>query len=528
MDLYESRRHLFPVLVFPIMTMFACLEGTQESETSDDALNATMHRSYLPIVYGINGGSGFYATSMRIQNPGTLTADVQVSLYGTGANPVTVLRGPITSGASVTLSPPGSSLPSGWSSMPTISLQTFGGSAVVEAIQPVATAVNLVRNCGQPCALGSYSAIEAGASQLVVPLVQKNTSGVTSWLAIQNASDQEASASIDFRPREAGMPFTAPTIFMRPRTTVQLRLDDVLPVGSIFSGSAIVSSLPDFFGNRPPLAVIANVEKTDGPANMHSLQSTSGLNPAVASSQVALPLVMANNADFFTGLVIVNTGPAPTTIRVDYSPNQAAGAAMPCATPPPKNVVNVAPGAAVSYSTTGNEPGFLGCRYVGSARASSTGAPIIAQVSEAATGASAASAYEGVNVTDARDTVVLPIVMANNGPTNGEFYTGVQIQNVASQPAHVTLKYEPNTVTGPNTCAQPPAVMQTIQAGASMNTLQAGAGFFATCRYVGSATVTGQNFDGSHAQLVVLVNQARLTPDSHQDALTTYIGRPNS
>jgi hypothetical protein len=71
-------------------------------------------------------------------------------------------------------------------------------------------------------------------------------------------------------------------------------------------------------------------------------------------------------------------------------------------------------------------------------------------------------------------------------------------------------------VTGTGTCSgTPTAATGSVAGGRSFTTLQ-NTGYFATCRYVGSATITGP----AGSKLVAIVNEVASTADS----LMTYGG----
>jgi hypothetical protein len=156
-------------------------------------------------------------------------------------------------------------------------------------------------------------------------------------------------------------------------------------------------------------------------------------------------------------------------------------------------------------------------------------------VNQVNSGSKDASSYAGFNPTTATDTVLAPLVAANNFGT----FSGVQVQNIGTTPTSVTITYGPNTFTGTpppgfTLCSTPTSRTTTVpvQPGASFTFLQtyiAGqqAGLspigsdsqFESCTYVGSATIKAD----AGGKIVAIVNQISTGPASN-DKLFTYGG----
>jgi hypothetical protein len=286
-------------------------------------------------------------------------------------------------------------------------------------------------------------------------------------------------------------------------------------LGDRFVGSAKVTA-----ATGGSIAVAVNQESTT------QLLSYTGFS--AGSSNVVAPLVMANNFGNFTSLNLRNTGTA-TTVTVTYTANtvtageNASQAA--CATPPAKTIQMAAGASAVLIQagfgpeSAGFDPFFASCRYVGGATiaTTSTGASLSAIVNQVS-GVSASS-YESFSTAAATGTVKVPLAMANNFGN----LSGIQIQNVGSGSTDITVTYGPNTVTGSDACGTPTARAATVAAGASVTFIQSGAGAasdgfdsqFATCRYVGSATISST----AGSKIVAIVNQAGA---GGGDSLFTY------
>ena len=103
---------------------------------------------------------------------------------------------------------------------------------------------------------------------------------------------------------------------------------------------------------------------------------------------MTLPLVMANNSGFFTGIGVQNVGNASTTITIDYGPNTAGSFN------PANETATLAAGA--SFATL--QAGRLAQQgYVGPATITSTGGqPLVAVLNQLqGTGVAVGTAYEG-------------------------------------------------------------------------------------------------------------------------------------
>jgi hypothetical protein len=234
---------------------------------------------------------------------------------------------------------------------------------------------------------------------------------------------------------------------------------------------------------------------------------------------VAVPLVMANNFGAFTGVQVQNTGTAQANVTVTYSANSVPG----CDTPPAATFALAAGTSktliqAGGAAAEGFDPFFASCRYVGGATITSDGAPLVAIVNQISGGS--ASAYESFNTAAATGTVKVPLAAANNFG----LFTGIQVQNVGTASTDVTMTYGPNTLAaGDGICGTPVARTKTIGAGASFTFIQSGAGAesdgfdaqFASCRYVGSATITA----AAGGKVVAIVNQLS---GGAGDSLFTY------
>lgn len=267
-----------------------------------------------------------------------------------------------------------------------------------------------------------------------------------------------------------------------------------------FKGSVAISS-------DQPIVAITNLL---GP----SLSDAYGGFSAGATT-VNVPLIMRDNFGLDTWVSIQNTGPTPATVTVTYSPGEAGSTGQ-------TDAVTIAPNAAQTLYQ--REKAGLGTRFVGSAKIVSN-QPVVAVVNQEYRNGTSLFTYGGFT-TAGSTTAVTPLITANNF---GQ-YTGITIQNTGTTASDVTVTFTPNTVTdfagsgATSVCATPPVTTITgLAGGASKNVITSGGDasfgfvpFFATCRYVGSATITSTG-----SPIAVTVNQAFASPSTLGSA---YVG----
>jgi hypothetical protein len=239
-----------------------------------------------------------------------------------------------------------------------------------------------------------------------------------------------------------------------------------------FNGSVVISS-------DKQVVAIANLLASG------TLSAGSATNSfSAGATTMNLPLIMRANAGFNTWFNVQNTGTATTHVTVNYYPGSSGNSATESA--------DIPAGAAHTFDQEGNSN--LGTKFVGSALVTSSSQAIVATVEQAGTGSiKTLLGYNGF--TGGSTTVVAPLVMANNSG----FFTGIQVMNVGSATATVTVTYGPNTA-GSFT---PSAESASVAAGGSATFLQSGGQW--TQKYIGSATIT--NAQGQ--PLVAIVNQLK-------------------
>jgi hypothetical protein len=449
-------------------------------------------------------GSGF-----QVQNlSDTTAANITVTYYAEGSSAI--------AGTQNAVVPAGGSLTFLDGTFGTVAMAVgagFKGSVVISSDQPIVAIVNLVGNN-----LGaSYSGFTGGAQSINLPLIVRGNFGVDTFFNVQNTGASDTTVTVTYTPGLLGTG-SSETATIPAGSSKTFSQAGNAALGTTFVGSATVTAGAG--------GSIAAVVQQEGKGQLLSYDAfTTG------SATVGVPLLVSNNFGNLTGLQIQNAGGSATTATVTYAANSVSGAGA-CGTPPAKPVA-LAAGASTTLIQAGGDPAsgfdpfFATCRYVGGATiTSSNGQPLVAIVNQVSTAGNQASAYEGFASDAATATVKAPLLMANNFG----LLSGVQVQNVGTGSTSITLAYGPNTVTdssGGPPCPTPTPATKTIPAGASFTFIQAGGdpanGFdpqFATCRYIGSATITA----ATGGKIVAIVNQVNGAAAATADTLFTYDG----
>ncbi len=153
----------------------------------------------------------------------------------------------------------------------------------------------------------STNGFSSGSSSISLPLLMKGNSGFDTWFNVQNTG----TASTDVTVTYSTDPATTETATILPGAakTFDQATNAALPAG--FVGSATVTST----GGTPIVATVMQV----GQGGLKVLLGYNGFSSG--STDVNLPLIMANNGGFYTGVQVQNTGATATNVTIKYSPN---------------------------------------------------------------------------------------------------------------------------------------------------------------------------------------------------------------
>jgi len=420
-----------------------------------------------------------YNSGFQVQNLGTGTANISIVYYNQDGTVATTVNDTIAVSSSKTYFPIAPAAP-------------FNGSVVISSDQPVVAISNLLGDSPQYGA--STNSFSAGATDVSLPLVMRGNSGFDTWFNVQNVGSSDANCNVSYVPGSAGTATTeAKTI--KPGAAQTFDQSTNTAMGTKFVGSANVSC------NQPVVASLMQINTSGFKVLMGYNGFTGG------STTVNMPLIMAKNSGYYTGIQIQNVGTATTNVTVNYSANTAGSF-----TPTANTCNSLAAGASCTRIQLGGQ--WTG-QYVGSATVTNSAAqPLVAIVNQVCPGGLSAcssavgTASEGFDPSTATNNVSAPLVMANNSG----YYTGIQVQNVGTSAVDVTITYGPNSA---GAFAPTADTTTSLAAGASWTVIQTG-GAWTGNSYVGSAQITATG------PIVALVNE--INPTAAGDQFFTYNG----
>jgi len=429
----------------------------------------------LPTLVSAQGGGITYNSGFQVQNLEGTTATIVIEYYNQDGTKAREVTDTIPANGSKTYFP---IHPEGG----------FNGSVVISSDRQIAAIANLLAS-GAVNAASATTGFSAGAATVNLPLIMRGNYGFDTWFNVQNAGTQTTHVTVTYYPGSAGNSGVTEEADIPPGAARTFNQATNPALGTRFVGSAKVTS------DGQPL--VATVEQVGSSPSFMVLMGYNGF--AAGSSTVNLPLVMAKNYGYYTGIQCQNTGTVTTTVTVAYGPN-TVGSWMPI-----NDSAVVPPGASHTFLQLG---GQWTERYVGSGTVTSSPTqPLVCIVNQVLPGATPAdpdfgTAYEGFDPAQATPKASAPLIMAKNYG----YYTGIQVQNVSATPCDVTVTYS----AGPWV---PTAETKTnLAPGASHTFLQLGGQWTQT--YVGSATI-----QGSGCNVVAIVNEVK---PGESDQFFTY------
>ncbi len=395
-----------------------------------------------------------YSSGFQVQNLSAAVANIQIKYLDQTGTQVFAKTDAIPASSSKTYFPIDAPSP-------------FNGSVIIESDQQVVAIVNTV---GDGTYFASTTGFSSGSTSTNLPLLMKGNAGFDTWFNVQNCGTVSTNVTVTYSNATTETAAIAPGA----AKTFDQATNAALPAG--FVGSATVVS-----DGQPIVASVMQVG-TGSTKAMLGYNSFSG-----GSTEIKAPLVMANNAGFFTGIQVMNVGSAPTNVTITYGANTQGSLA-----PTPDTCPNLAVGQSCTQLQLN---GQWSSTYVGGATITNSAAQNLVAIVNQLSLVGQGTAYEGFNPASAPATVVAPLIMANNAG----FFTGVQVQNVGTGNCDIAVNYGPNTA-GAFTPAN--ETFAGLTPGSSHTFLQTGASWPAT--YVGSATIVGT---GATCKVASIVNE---------------------
>jgi len=426
-----------------------------------------------------------YNTGFMIQNLSDQEATVSVTFYDKSGNVVGNAQHTYTIAAhgSQSVYPLPDDIPSG-----------FDGSVVISSSQPVAAVVNELGNGSQFQA--SYVGFAAGANTIYLPRIDRANGGNTTWFNVQNAGSADAQVTVTYQPGVAGNA-TTETATIKPGAAKTFDQASNAALGNRFAGAAKVVCT-----NGQPVVATCNV------VSASYLMAYDGF--VAGSTELSMPLINYQPAKgLVTGIKIMNIGSQETTVTVHYVPSAGISGN---ATSPVDETHAIAAGQSVNFAypffSTG---GTYTTKFVGSGSVSASGNSasqlLVAVVNQTDLTTNKGTAYDAFNPTSGTASVSFPTVMAKNGI----MYTGLNVQNVGTSAATVTIAFTPLPGKG---YANPPAVQKELQPGETYSLIQGDS--FSTVKWVGSAVASV-----SGGKIIGVCNE---TGSSATDTMMTYEG----
>ncbi|HUF37324.1 MAG TPA: hypothetical protein VMN57_02265 [Anaerolineales bacterium] len=433
-----------------------------------------------------------YTSGVQVVNLDSTTASIGLTYYNQDGSVATTFPDTIAGNGSKTYFPIQADV-------------GFNGSLVISSNKPITAIANTVTtDFKYGAATTSFS---AGATTVNLPLIMCNNSGFNTWFNVQNTHPTEnANITINYAPGVSGVggsenasipPGAAKTFNQATGSSTK----NCSTLGPTFIGSASVTS------NHPVVATVMQLNTT-------SFATLLGYNGFISagSTSVVVPLVMAQNSGFFSGIQIQNVDGSSTDVTIVYAPNQVANGFQPA-----NETCN---GLGAGDSCTLIQAGGQWTQtYIGSATI--TGSQnLVATVNQISLGNPNAgpygTSYEGFNPATATSNIATPLIMSNNSG----YFTGIQVMNVGGGAcASVTIDYGPNSG-GP---FNPVNEVFSLGAGESHSVLQTGsppgnggANTWGANKYIGSAQISAPG-----CSIVATVNELAIKKG---DNFFTYIG----
>ncbi|MEM7535224.1 MAG: hypothetical protein AAF639_23810 [Chloroflexota bacterium] len=402
-----------------------------------------------------------YSSGIQVANLEAEEATITITAYDTGGGIAATINDTVPANGSVTYV--GASMPVN---------EGFSGAFVISSNKQTAALSNILSANGE---LGAaYVGSDVGGVSILLPLLQKQVFGYSTWYSVQNAGSSVANVTANYSTGEqvqVQVPVGAAHVFYQDQ--------EGHAANSTFSAE-ITSDQP----------IVAAVIQEDS----STMFSYTGFNRATdTSTNPAFPLINSNNFGFVTGVQIQNASETntDTTVTLSYTPSLGGTACTETQTIPAGQSSTFTLGA---FNVNGNAGIDTTCiageTFIGAAKvtANSADQPLVGMGSQLLPG-TFGEAYGSFSPSKATNQVVMPLIMDRVFGYN----TGFNIVHVGGPASTVNCTYSNSSVTesaelavdGAFTAQQRDRIADT---------------------YVGSATCTA----GAGTQIIAVVNELRV------------------
>jgi hypothetical protein len=443
---------------------------------------SAMHTSYV----SAQAYTTTFSTSITILNVSGSTAQYVVSLYSspTTTSPITVSQPDLPAGAGTSLFVGSlSSVPAG-----------FRGSAIIQAnARLLATAVQVPQGSATVKNRPMSNGFEAGSSSAVIATFLKQRFDQNTIVAIQNTDTANNNVTVSIY--DATNPSAPP---------VQVTQNDLAPGAAFYLDAGTLSSVPSNFSGSMTISAV----RSSGGGNGSIVASAMELNIAGTGASAFESVGTGANTVYMPSAICNAFGGQNTAYAVqNTSLSTAASVTVTYSNGSVEGPITVNPGAKFSFQgCTVNSAGFSG-----SARITSTGAPIIAVGKVIGTGLSTAF----VGATTGGRELALPYVRWSETQysTGGRQRTFLAIQNVGSTDlaaGAVTVEYRDKTgaVVGTHSLAAIPAGGKVNSNPSNVGSAASELGYYSDGTFGAGAIVRGP----SGSQLVVIARVQSVVP----------------
>jgi hypothetical protein len=395
----------------------------------------------------------------------------------------------------------------------------FNGSMVISADSEIRAVANLYGTVGGIGA-ASYTGMQSGDTDVLLPLLMKNNSGFDTWFHIQNTGTTTATVDVNYSDGTSVLG------------------TEIGPGAAHLYDQSIESHTPKSFSaeisSDEAVAVTVIEEETAG--NVMYAYNGFGRNSTDIGTGLVAPLINSNNNNYISSVQIQNAGTAQTTVTLTYTPEAGAGTSTCVET----HVLDAGEMEVFTlYPFAGFDPSvaFPGAssdcdelygtltppanKFVGSAQITSNSASqklvaIAQQLSSDDGGVTFkdGEAYGSFNPAAATNTFVMPLVLEFYSTSN--YISSVNLMRVGGTTAFtVTCTFSDNgyTWTSPSLAANGDSAIKIFY-----ENLDPG-----HTGYVGSGVCTASETNG---QIIAVVNQGGLVTGG--DYLLVYEGLPVS